>query len=285
MSIEVKNVSFTYNIKTHNEYNALRDVFVNVSDNDYLTIVGQTGSGKSTLVQMLNGLAMPTTGTILIDGETTQELCKKTKTTKNLRKKVGLVFQFPEYQLFEETVEDDVAFGLKNFGYSKEEALEKAHKTLIELGLDESFFKRSPFELSGGEKRRVALAGILSIEPDILVLDEPTAGLDYKGVLDIMSIASKMHEQGKSIILVTHDMDIVLKYVKDVYVLCEGKLVFQGSPIDLFKNDFENFGIEVPPLYSFARKLIDKGYNINLDDVRDVPSLMKQISKRSKQND
>jgi len=118
-----------------------------------------------------------------------------------------------------------------------------------------------------------------------LVLDEPTAGLDYKGVLDIMSIASKMHEQGKSIILVTHDMDIVLKYVKDVYVLCEGKLVFQGSPIDLFKNDFENFGIEVPPLYSFARKLIDKGYDINLDDVRDVPSLMKQISKRSKQND
>jgi len=283
MSIKIDNVFYTYSKKTPYESNALNGVSFEIKDNCFAAIIGKTGSGKSTLIQSLNALLTPTSGNIQVDNFDVTN--KKNKNIKQLRKHLGIVFQFPEYQLFEETVEDDVAFGLKNFGYSKEEALKKAHETLIELGLDESFFKRSPFELSGGEKRRVALAGILSIEPDILVLDEPTAGLDYRGVQDIMSIAVKMHEQGKSIILVTHDMDIVLKYVEDVYVLCEGKLVYEGSPMNLFKNDFENYGIEVPPLYSFCKKLINRGIYLDLDKIKDVPSLIEQIDEWRHHND
>lgn len=280
MSIQVKNVCFTYSIDTPNETNALKNINLEIKDNCFAAILGKTGSGKSTLIQHLNGLLLPTSGEIKVDDFVV--LPKKNKNIKGLRKHLGIVFQFPEYQLFEETVEKDVAFGLKNFGVKEDEAIKKAREAILKVGLNESYFERSPFDLSGGEKRRVALAGILVLEPDILVLDEPTAGLDFDGVNQIMSIIQSMHNQGKSIILVTHDMNIVLKYVKDVYILKDGELVFEGKTEELFNNNFEKYGIEIPKLYSFAKKLKNKGFAIEIDKIRTINDLIEQIQKGSK---
>ena len=196
---------------------------------------------------------------------------------KELRKHISLVFQFPEYQLFEETVEKDVAFGLKNFGYKEKEAIELAHKALLSVGLDEKYFQKSPFELSGGERRRVAIAGILAIDPDILVLDEPTAGLDVKGAKDVMTLIKTMHENGKTIIMVTHDMDLVMKYCNLVYVLKDGKLAYEGNVSKLFDEVGEDSAIEIPPLYKLAQKLKEKGAPIEIEKIKSVDDLVNQV--------
>lgn len=279
MSIQIKNLFYTYGAKTPNKTEALKNLSFDIKNGCFAAILGQTGSGKSTLIQHFNGLLFPQKGEVQVDDFIVKP--KKNKNIRELRKHLGIVFQFPEYQLFEETVEKDVAFGLKNFGVKEEEAIEKAHKALLSVGIDETYFNRSPFELSGGEKRRVALAGILVLEPEILVLDEPTAGLDFNGVNQIMQLICKMHDEGKSIILVTHDMNIVLQYVEDVYVLKDGELVYQGVTADLFTKNFEEYGIEVPILYSFANKLRQKGYDFDISSIHCIDDLV-NIIKGSK---
>ena len=276
MGIKVSNVFYTYTPKSPTATLALNDVSLTIEEHSFVAFVGETGSGKSTLMQNLNALLVPSSGQIEVDDFVITPKRKKNKRIKDLRKHVGLVFQFPEYQLFEETVERDVAFGVKNFGADEKTALEKAHQALLSVGLDESYFTRSPFDLSGGEKRRVAIAGILAIEPDILVLDEPTAGLDPKGVNDIMSLVQQMHESGKTIILVTHDMDVVMKYCEKVYVLNKGKLAFEGNPYQLFAQDNESLGIEVPVLFELARKLKQKGLKLDIENIRNVDDFIKQ---------
>ena len=277
MAIKISNVFYTYAPKSPQATLALNDVSLTIEEHSFVAFVGETGSGKSTLVQTLNALLVPTKGLIEVDDFVITPKAKKNKRVKQLRKHVGLVFQFPEYQLFEETVEKDVAFGVKNFGADDKTALEKAHQAILSVGLDESYFERSPFDLSGGEKRRVAIAGILAIEPDILVLDEPTAGLDPKGVNDLMGLVVKMHEMGKTIILVTHDMDVVMKYCEKVFVMKKGQLVFEGNPYQLFALDNEDMSIEVPILFELARKLKQKGLNINVEDIRSVDDFIKQF--------
>ena len=276
MGIKVSNVFYTYTPKSPTATLALNDISLSIEEHSFVAFVGETGSGKSTLMQNLNALLVPSSGQIEVDDFVITPKKKKNKRIKELRKHVGLVFQFPEYQLFEETVEKDVAFGVKNFGADEKTALEKAHQALLSVGLDESYFTRSPFDLSGGEKRRVAIAGILAIEPDIFVLDEPTAGLDPKGVNDIMSLVQQMHESGKTIILVTHDMDVVMKYCEKVYVLSKGKLAFEGNPYQLFAQDNESLGIEVPVLFELARKLKQKGLKLDIENIRNVDDFIKQ---------
>ena len=276
MAIKVSDLFYVYNPKSPNITNALNGVSLTIEENSFVAFVGETGSGKSTLIQNLNALLIPSQGQVEVDDYIITPKKKKNKNIKQLRKHIGLVFQFPEYQLFEETVEEDVAFGVKNFGLKGDEALKKAHQALLSVGLDESYFKRSPFELSGGEKRRVAIAGILAIEPDILVLDEPTAGLDPKGVNEIMSLVSQMHKDGKTIILVTHDMDIVLKYCQKVFVLNKGKLAFEGDPYQLFALNNEELSIEVPALYELARKLNDKGLKLDIESIHSLDDFVKQ---------
>ena len=276
MAIKVSDLFYIYNPKSPNRTEALNGVSLTIEDNSFVAFVGETGSGKSTLIQNLNALLLPSQGQVEVDDFIITPKKNKNKNIKQLRKHIGLVFQFPEYQLFEETVEEDVAFGVKNFGIKGEEALDKAHKALLSVGLDESYFKRSPFELSGGEKRRVAIAGILAIEPDILVLDEPTVGLDPKGVNEIMSLVSQMHRDGKTIILVTHDMDIVLKYCQKVFVLNKGQLAFEGNPNQLFALNNEELSIEVPALYELARKLKDKGLKLDIENIHSIDDFVKQ---------
>lgn len=278
MQIEVKNVSFTYSIKTPNSFEALKGVSLGISKGDYVAIVGQTGSGKSTLVQMLNGLALPTSGEVLIDGISTKVLCKKSKSLKQLRKKVGLVFQFPEYQLFEETILKDVAFGLINYGLKKELAYEKAKEYILKIGLDESYFERSPFELSGGEKRKVAIAGILALDPDVIVLDEPTAGLDPKSKADLLNIIEKLHSEGKTIIVVTHSMSLVRKYANHVVMIEDGNKLFDGTPDEFFLNEKVAEIIEIPDVIKCAKLLCNHGAKIDLLKVNSVETLISEIS-------
>lgn len=281
MPIKINNVCFSYFAKTPNEVKALSDVSFEIKDKSVTAIIGHTGSGKSTLIQMLNALLLPNSGEVVVDDFIITPNKKKNKNIKALRKHIASIFQFPEYQLFEETVEKDVAFGLRNYGIKEKEALKKAHEALKFVGLDETFYKRSPFELSGGEKRRVAIAGILVLNPDILILDEPTAGLDPSGTKIVLDLIDILHKTGKTIVLVTHDMDVVLKHATDVKVLKEGKLVFEGAPHQLFSLSSEELSLEVPVLYSFAQSLISKGLKINIENIKDLDDLINEI-KRAK---
>ncbi len=282
MAIKINNLSYVYLKKTPNEVEAIHNISLEIPEGKITSIVGHTGSGKSTLIQTFNGLLAPTSGEIDIgDFKITPNL-KKLKKIKELRKKVAIVFQFPEYQLFEETVEKDVAFGLKNYGYKEEEAIKKAHAALKTMGLDKSFYKRSPFELSGGEKRRVAIAGIIAIEPEILILDEPTAGLDPQGSKIILDLIESLNKNGKTIILVTHDMNIVLNHSHHVVVMNEGDIVFTGSPSDLFSGDVSKYSIDIPELFKFALLLKEHHIDININNIRNIDDLMNEIKENIK---
>ena len=295
MSIKVNNVSYLYNKKENLDKAALKEITLTIKDKDFVTIVGKTGSGKSTLVQTFNALILPTFGYneieefyITEDKKLKKELLKnKDKTIRKenkryskLKKKVGMVFQFPEYQLFSETVLKDVMFGPKNFGFSEEEAKERAIKALQDVGIPESYFDKSPFELSGGEKRRVAIAGIIASEPDILILDEPTAGLDPKGKKEILELIAAYHKTGKTVIVVTHDMDIVLEYSEKVIVLNNGKLIDILSPDELFKKEnLEEFSLEMPNLIKFKYQLKYWGFAGFLENINDFDGLIDAIVK------
>lgn len=279
MPINVNNLFHTYLKSSPQRVEALKGVSLTIEDHSYVALLGETGSGKSTLAQHLNALLLPDSGELVIDDYVITPKKRKNKKIHELRKHVGMVFQFPEYQLFEETVEKDVAFGPLNFGSSKEEALALAHEALSKVGIDESYYQRSPFELSGGERRRVALAGIFAIKPDILVLDEPTVGLDHQGSKDIMSLVNKMYEEGTSIILITHDMNLVNEYVQKVFFLENGELKFTGKPTELFSN--KEIEIEVPDLYRFVNKLNDNGYDIDLNKIKSLKDVIPYLRRKA----
>ena len=266
--------------KTPSEYLALKDISLSVDKGDFVSFIGHTGSGKSTLIQHLNALLRGDKGNITIDEYDIPSGKKRIKNIKKLRQKVGVVFQFPEYQLFEDTVEKDVAYGPINFGMKKEDAIERAHQVLSYVDIKEEYYKRSPFELSGGEKRRVAIAGILAFSPDILVLDEPTAGLDPEGQKTILSLLKKMNEDGHTIIIVTHDMEIVKNYANKVFVLSDGELVFKGTPKELFKQDVSDYHIEIPKIYQLVNLLNEKGMNIPLEEINDVNDLKEYLGRK-----
>lgn len=280
MQIKINHLSYTYLKKTPNEVEALHDISLEIPAGKITSIIGHTGSGKSTLIQTLNGLLLPTSGEVLVGDFVINNKAKKIKKIKQLRKSLAIVFQFPEYQLFEETVEKDVAFGLRNYGLKEAEAIKEAHKALKEVGIDESFYKRSPFELSGGEKRRVAIAGIIALNPDILVLDEPTAGLDPVGSEIILNLVKKFNQEGKTIILVTHDMNIVLNHSDHAIVLNNGVVAFEGTPSDLFLQDTSHYAIEVPELFKFCQLLLSKGMKLDITKIRTINDLMSQLKEK-----
>lgn len=304
MPLNLKNLSYTYAIKTPQEKKALDDVTLSFEEHCFTALIGKTGSGKSTLIQHLNALLLPTSGIVELDdhiidmslvyrknGKINQRAMKKKhkkkiKDIKEIRRKVGLVFQFPEYQLFEETVIKDVSYGPKNFGMKEEEAKEMAMESLSLVGLDESFYERSPFELSGGEKRRVAIAGILAMKPDILVLDEPTVGLDAKSEETLMNLLVSLYEKGTSIIIATHNMDVVLQYAKRAIVLDNGKVVKDTTPLDLFHDEefLKTSSIEPPKVFSFALALQRNGMDIDISRVKDATSLADEIVRIKKES-
>lgn len=260
MGIALENVSFTYQEGTPLASTALSDVSLTIEDGSYTALIGHTGSGKSTILQLLNGLLVPSQGSVRVF-DTLITSTSKNKDIRQIRKQVGLVFQFAENQIFEETVLKDVAFGPQNFGVSEEDAERIAREKLALVGIAESLFDRSPFELSGGQMRRVAIAGILAMEPAILVLDEPTAGLDPLGRKELMTLFKKLHQSGMTIVLVTHLMDDVAEYANQVYVMEKGRLVKFGKPSDVFQDVvfMEEVQLGVPKITAFCKRLADRG--------------------------
>ena len=299
MSVVFKHLNFLYSPNSPLQVAALKDINLTIKDNSFTCLIGHTGSGKSTLVQQINALLVPNSGEVNVNGiivtnKANQKAIKKSLKKekkeykqsfdiKELRKGVGLVFQFPEYQLFEETVLKDVSFGPKNFSYSNEEAEVLAKDALSLVGIDEELFERNPFELSGGQRRRVAIAGIITLKPKILILDEPPAGLDPQGSKEMMDLFEKIHQSGTTIIMVTHDMDNVIRYGSDVVVLSKGEIIKECKPYELFldRNVLKELSIEEPKVISFAKELNNNGYSINLENVNDVVSLVKEIKKES----
>ncbi len=280
MPIEFQNVSYVYNRKSPFEYAALRNVDLIIPDHKFVALVGRTGSGKSTLVSHINALLRPSEGQVKINDFLLEKKNRlKGKDIKELRKHVGLVFQFPEYQLFEETVEKDVAFGPKNFGAKGEEAISLAHEALQRVGLDESFYDRSPFELSGGEKRKVAIAGVLAMKPEVLIVDEPTAGLDPAASEEMMELFKAIQKEGVTLILVTHDMNIVSKYADLVVVMEDGKVAKIATPKELFSSSLDAYSLELPLLYRFVNELKERGFQINEDEVKDTKDLARCIKR------
>ncbi|HEU1219494.1 TPA: energy-coupling factor transporter ATPase [Streptococcus pneumoniae] len=260
MGIALENVNFTYQEGTPLASAALSDVSLTIEDGSYTALIGHTGSGKSTILQLLNGLLVPSQGSVRVF-DTLITSTSKNKDIRQIRKQVGLVFQFAENQIFEATVLKDVAFGPQNFGVSEEDAVKTAREKLALVGIDESLFDRSPFELSGGQMRRVAIAGILAMEPAILVLDEPTAGLDPLGRKELMTLFKKLHQSGMTIVLVTHLMDDVAEYANQVYVMEKGRLVKGGKPSDVFQDVvfMEEVQLGVPKITAFCKRLADRG--------------------------
>ena len=277
MDIRFKQVGFAYQAGTPFEMRALHDISFSIEEGSYVAIIGHTGSGKSTILQHLNALLKPTEGIVEL-GDKTIDSTTGNKDLKPLRKKVGIVFQFPEAQLFEETVEKDIAFGPKNFGVSEEEALKIASEVVKTVGLPEDVLKKSPFDLSGGQMRRVAIAGVLAMKPDVLVLDEPTAGLDPKGRLEMMEMFYKLNkEQNMTIVLVTHQMNDVSDYADHVIVIEAGNVVKEGSPKEVFSDAswLLEKQLGVPTTLAFVEKLKEKGWStdkmpLTLDELADA---------------
>lgn len=277
MSITFKQVEHIYSPETPFAYHALKGVDLVIPKGSMTALIGHTGSGKSTLIQHINALLLPTKGTINIE-DILISATDKPDTLKPLRKKAGLVFQFPEYQLFEETILKDVIFGPLNFGVAEDEANEIAKKALELVGLDETYLEKSPFDLSGGQKRRVAIAGILAMDPEILILDEPTAGLDPQGSKDMLDLFKKINQQGKTVIIVSHDMNHVLEYCDDVIVMNNGKIERHEKVEELFKQtDYLNsLSIDLPIITSFIKQLNENGFNIDTS-IKDINELINVI--------
>lgn len=277
MSITCKSLDHIYGYNTPFEYYALKNVNLKIEKGSFTAIIGQTGSGKSTLIQHINALLLPTSGEIKIDDYIISQN-NKPQNLKSLRKKSGLVFQFPEYQLFEETIEIDIMFGPMNFGIDENRAKEIAKKSLEMVGLDQTYLEKSPFDLSGGQKRRVAIAGILAMDPDILVLDEPTAGLDPSGIKEMMDLFKKIHEMGKTVVLVTHDMNHVLEYCDNVVVMNDGQVEKAGKVKDIFLDSdyLLNLGIDLPLITNLIIQLNLKGYHIDTS-INDIDALVEVI--------
>ena len=281
MRLKYNHVDFFYGNKKPFLFKALDDIDCEIKEHSFTCVVGHTGCGKSTLIQQLNGLLIPSNGSVFAgDFVVSSNKKERTKKLRPLRQKVGVVFQFSEYQLFENTVEEDVAFGPSNFGVKKEDAIKLAHENLKMVGLDESFYKKSPFELSGGERRRVAIAGIMAMQPEVIVLDEPTVGLDPRGVKEMMSLFKKLHEQGTTIILVTHDMNLVYGYATDVIVMDHGRIVFEGQPNELFNKSVDQYSLETPLMTKLIQLLEKKGYQFNLDKISSLDDVVEEVARQ-----
>ncbi len=264
MSIKIENLNYIYNEGSAYEKHALKDINLEIQDGEFVGIIGHTGSGKSTLIQHLNGLFKATSGKIYYNGE---DIYAEGFSMKELRSKVGLVFQYPEYQLFEIDVFTDVCFGPKNMGLPKEEVEKQALHALQMVGLKEKYYKQSPFDLSGGQKRRVAIAGILAMHPEVLILDEPTAGLDPKGRDDILDQIAKLHkEEGITIILVSHSMEDVAKYVDRIIVMEKGTMRYNDTPKKVFEayKDLESIGLAAPQVTYVMQELAAEGFDVDV---------------------
>ena len=277
MSIKIENLTHIYMPKTPFEKKALDNVNLFIEDGEFLALIGHTGSGKSTLIQHLNGLLEPSSGRILVDNIDITN--KETKLT-DIRKKIGLVFQYPEYQLFEETIEKDIAFGPNNLGLNQEEVRTRVKRSMEMVGLDYETYKNvSPFDLSGGQKRRVAIAGVIAMEPKVLILDEPTAGLDPKGRDDILEQIKILHEKYKmTIVFVSHSMEDVGKLAERIVVMNKGKIALMGKPAEIFKevDTLENIGLAVPQVTYLMRALREKGFDVS-DEIFTVEQGSKEL--------
>ena len=266
MSIKIENLTYVYMPKTPFEKKALDNVSLEIEDGEFLAVIGHTGSGKSTLIQHLNGLLKPASGKIYVDGT---DITDKDTKLVDIRKKVGLVFQYPEYQLFEETIAKDIAYGPTNLGLNEDEILRRVKKSMEMVGLDYDEYKDiSPFELSGGQKRRVAIAGVIAMEPNVLILDEPTAGLDPAGRDDILEQIKFLHEKyNMTIILVSHSMEDVGKLAEKIIVMNDGHIELQGKPKEVFReiDTLERIGLAVPQVTYSMRELKRKGFNVSED--------------------
>ncbi len=264
MSIQVKNLTHIYEPGLPTQSIALEDISFDIEDGQMVGIIGHTGSGKSTLLQHLNGLLKPTTGQILVGG---RDITEPGVSMVEIRRRIGLVFQYPEYQLFEETVAKDVAFGPKNLGLGPEEIEERVREAISLVGLDyDEVGERSPFELSGGQKRRVAIAGVIAMRPEVLILDEPTAGLDPKAHKDVLKMIEEVHRRtGNITILVSHNMGDIAKLADKVIVIDSGKLVMSGSPKEVFgqREELEKVGMALPPVTQFTEALRSKGMELS----------------------
>lgn len=282
MSITIKNLTHKYNEGMPFEKTALKDINIEINTGEFVGIIGHTGSGKSTLIQMFNGLIKPTMGQVIVNG---QDINEDKVNKKEIRQKVGLVFQYPEYQLFEMTVKQDVAFGPKNLGLSEEEVSERVRYALDAVGLDESYYEKSPFELSGGQKRRVAIAGVLAMKPETLILDEPTAGLDPRGRNELFAQLQKMHQElGLTIVLISHSMEDVARYAEKLIVLYKGKIAYEGTPREVFAHGtkLEEIGLAMPQIRYVMAALKEKGVPID-PDVLTVEEAASQLIKYLKE--
>ena len=280
MSINLANVFYTYMTGTPFERQALNDVSLTIEKGEILAIIGHTGSGKSTLVQHLNGLIKPLRGNVTIDGI---DIAGRGSDAKQARQQVGMVFQYPEHQIFAETVYEDIAFGPRNRGFSAEEVDKQVHEAMAFVGLDfETFAQRSPFQLSGGQMRRVAIAGVVAMNPDYLVLDEPSAGLDPRSRNAVFKEIMALHkERGIAIVLVTHSMEEAAKYANRMLVINKGKVLFDGKPTEIFsqhKDELVEVGMDEPQIYKLSTLLRDKGLAID-EGITDAAELVKSIKK------
>jgi hypothetical protein len=282
MLLIADNISYVYSPGTAYEKKALDDVSLTINKGEFIGIIGHTGSGKSTLIQHFNGLEKATGGTIYFNG---QDIYDRDFNMKSLRSKVGLVFQYPEHQLFETTVLEDVKFGPKNLGLSKLEVDLRAFEAIKQVGLPEKCYDDSPFELSGGQKRRVAIAGVLAMKPEILILDEPTAGLDPRGRDEILDQIAKLHKEGLTVILVSHSMEDVAKYADRIIAMNDGKVAFDGTPKEVFRHyrELERMGLSAPQITYVMQEM--KGLGLDVDiDVSTVEEAKEEILRAFKKS-
>ena len=282
MSIRAEHINYVYSPGTAYEISALKDINLEIKDGQFIGLIGHTGSGKSTLVQHLNGLVKATSGHLYFNDE---DIYQEKYPMRQLRSKVGLVFQYPEHQLFEVDVISDVCFGPLNQGLGKQEAIEKAREALRMVGLGEEYYTRSPFELSGGQKRRVAIAGVLAMEPEVLILDEPTAGLDPKGRDEILDQIQKLHQEKHiTIVLVSHSMEDVAKYVERIIVMNQGEILYDGAPREVFSHykELEQVGLAAPQVTYIVHALKAKGLDVdeNATTIREAKETILQAFGR-----